>query len=194
MAAKKVLIINGHPDEQSFNFALSLAYAKGARSSGAEVKTLNLRDLDFRINLSQGYREKTELEPDLLKAQELLKWSEHIVLVFPVWWGSVPALLKGFFDRALLPGFAFQYRKDSVWWDKLLKGRSGRIISTLDQPAWYYRWINGRPTYHHVKKMTLEFTGIKPVRSSYFGPIRNSKPEKREKWLAKVEGLGRSLK
>ena len=89
MAAKKVLIINGHPDEQSFNFALSAAYAKGAQSSGAEVKTLNLRDLDFQINLSQGYREKTELEPDLLKAQELLNWSEHIVLVFPVWQESL---------------------------------------------------------------------------------------------------------
>ncbi len=191
--AKKILIINGHPDAESFNNALAKAYEKGARERGAEVEMLNLRELDFQINLSKGYRARTELEPDLLKAQEKIKWAEHIVLVHPVWWGSVPALLKGFLDRTLLPGFAFQYRKDSVWWDKLLEGRSARIITTLDQPAWFYRWINGRPTYHSLKKMTLKFTGIKPVRTTAFGPIRGSKEEVRKKWLAKVERQGHTL-
>lgn len=81
----------------------------------------------------------------------------------------------GGFDRAFLPGFAFQKRENSLWWDKLLTGKSARIIFTLDQPAWYYRIINGRPGYYAVKKMTLEFCGIRPVRTTTIGPIRLSK-------------------
>lgn len=189
--ATKILIINGHPDPESFNAALSDAYQKGASAAGHEVQSLNLRDLDFNPILDYGYRQRTELEPDLLKAQELILQADHLVWVYPVWWGSLPALLKGFLDRTLLPGYAFAYRENSVWWDKLLKGRSSRVIQTLDQPTWFYRWINGRPTYHVMKKMVLGFCGIRKSKFTTFGPIRNSKPEAREKWLKKVENLGR---
>lgn len=192
--AKKILIINGHPDGESYNHALVKAYEKGARESGAEVKILTIGELDFELNLSMGYRQRTELEPDLLDAQSKIKWAEHLVWVFPVWWGSVPAVLKGFLDRTFLPGFAFEKREGSVWWDKLLKGRSARIICTLDQPAWYYRLLNGRPTYYAMKKMTLNFVGIKPVYTTAIGPLRLSKESYRKKWLSKVENYGRSQK
>lgn len=188
--AKKILIINGHPDSESFGNAIVMAYQKGAVEGGAKVEVLHLREMEFQLDLSMGYRKRTELEPDLLEVQKKITWAEHIVIVYPVWWGSVPALLKGFLDRTLLPGFAFQKRENSLWWDKLLKGRSARIISTLDQPVWYYRWFNGRPTYHAMKKMTLQFTGIKPVKTTTFGPVRGSKEDRRKKWLAKVEQLG----
>lgn len=188
--AKKILIINGHPDQESYNFALAASYRKGAESSGAEVRQLNLRDLDFSMNLKFGYRQRCDLEPDLLQAREAITWAEHLVWVFPVWWGSLPALMKGFVDRVFLPGFAFQKRENSLWWDKLLKGRSARVICTLDQPAWFYRWFNGRPTYHAMKKMTLHFSGIRPVRTTAIGPIRLSKDKYREKWLQRMERLG----
>jgi putative NADPH-quinone reductase len=192
--ATKILIINGHPDPESFSAALSAAYQKGAFTSGHDVKTLNLRQLDFNPILTFGYRQRTEsdrMEPDLLRAQELIKWADHLVWVFPVWWGSLPALLKGFLDRTFLPGYAFSYRENSIWWDKLLKGRTARVIQTLDQPPWFYRWINGRPTYHVMKKMVLGFCGVKRIRVTSFGPVKKSKAETREKWLRKVEGLGR---
>jgi NAD(P)H dehydrogenase (quinone) len=191
---KKILVINGHPDTESYGMALSNAYKKGAAASGAEVREITVAELDFNPNLGNGYRRRTELEPDLLEAQKKISWAEHIVLIYPVWWGGVPALLKGFFDRVFLPGFAFRYRENSVWWDKLLTGRTGHIISTLDQPAWYYWLINGRPTYHSVKKMTFEFCGIKPVQTTTFGPIRNSTDIFRLDWLIKIENLGRQLK
>lgn len=186
-----ILIVNGHPNPHSYNAALADAYARGATASGAEVRRLDLHTLDFNPNLAHGYQQRTDLEPDLLAAWEDIQWADHLVWLYPVWWGSYPALLKGFLDRLFLPGMAFQKREGSLWWDKLLTGKSARVICTLDQPAWFYRWFNHRPTYHAMKKMTLHFTGIKPVRHTAIGPIRLSTDAFRDKWLRKVESLGR---
>lgn len=191
---KKILIINGHPDNESFNFALAQAYKKGALSSGSEVKEIIIRDLDFNPNLQYGYRKRTDLEPDLIDAQEKIRWANHLVWVYPVWWGSIPAIMKGFIDRVFLPGFAFQKRENSVWWDKLLTNKSARIISTLDQPPWYYWLVYGEPSNKAMKKLTLQFSGIKPVRVTTTGPIRLSKESFRKKWIQKVEKLGEQNK
>ncbi len=194
MNEKKVLIINGHPDKESFNFALARAYKEGVENSGAKVRQINIRDLDFNPNLQYGYRKRTELEPDLLEVQEALKWADHIVWVYPVWWGSVPAILKGFLDRVLLPGFAFKKREGSVWWDKYFTGKTARIICTLDQPTWYYRWVNGSPSHYAMKKLTMNFIGVKSVKITSIGPMRLSKDEFRKKWLRKVKKLGERSK
>ena len=191
---KKILIINGHPDPESLNFALAAAYKKGALASGAEVREIVIRDLKFDPNLSMGYRQRTELEHDLLEAWEKIQWCEHMVWVHPVWWGGLPAITKGFIDRMFLPGFAFQYRENSSMWDKLLKGRSARIITTLDYPIWYYRFFVGNPSVTQLKKTTLEFCGIKPVKVSYFGPVKGSNENTRKNWLEKAQMLGIGLK
>lgn len=187
---KKILIINGHPDKESFNAALAAAYLQGATGAGAEVKELILADLQFDPNLQYGYRKRTELEPDLLHAQTLIKWADHLVWIHPVWWGSLPVILKGFLDRAFLPGYAFKYRDNSVWWDKLLSGRSARIIYTLDSPDWYYRLVYRKPALHQLKKMTLEFCGVKPVHTMGLGPVRGSTDNKRQQWLQQVRKTG----
>ena len=187
---KKILIINGHPDKESFCTALAGAYKKGAQSSGAEVKEIIVADLQFNPNLQFGYRKRTELEPDLLEAREMIKWADHLVWVYPVWWASFPAILKGFIDRVFLPSFAFKKREGSLLWDKYLKGRSARIISTLDQPVWYYWLINRRPSYWAMKKNILNFCGITPVKATTIGPIRLSKASFRQRWLEKIERLG----
>lgn len=187
---KKILVINGHPDKESFNYALSEAYIKGAEKSNTEIKEIRIRELSFNPNLEFGYRSRTELEPDLLKAQEKLKWADHIVWVYPVWWGSVPAIMKGFLDRVLLPGFAFKKRDGSIWWDKYFTEKTSRLICTMDQPPWYYRLINKSPSHSAMKKLTLNFIGVKSVKITSIGPLRLSKDEFREKWLAKIEKLG----
>ena len=187
---KNILVINGHPDVESFNFALSKAYQDGVAQTDANLEVLNIRELDFNPNLQFGYRKRTELEPDLLKAQELITWADHLVWIYPVWWGSVPAIMKGFIDRVFLPGFAFKKREGSVWWDKYLEGKSARVISTLDQPAWYYRWINGSPSNKAMKRLTMHFVGVKKVKFTTIGPLRLSKDAYRVKWLQKVERLG----
>lgn len=187
---KKILLINGHPDTESYCFALAEAYKKGALSSGAEVQEIIIRDLQFNPNLQFGYRKRTDLEPDLLSAWEKIQWADHLVWVYPVWWASFPAIMKGFLDRLFLPGFAFQKRENSLLADGLLKGKSARIISTLDQPAWFYWLVNHRPSYWAMKRNTLYFCGVRSIKATTIGPIRLSKPEWREKWLKKVEIIG----
>ncbi len=191
---KKIAIINGHPYKDSFNFGVAEAYKSGAVASGAEVREIVIRDLDFNPNLQFGYRKRMELEPDLVKAWEIIQWADHLVWVHPVWWGGFPAIMKGFIDRLFLPGMAYKYRENSVWWDKLLKGKTAHILTTLDQPGWYYRLFFGRPSVNQLKKSILEYCGVKPIKLTYIGIIRNSKDEQRNQWLRKVKDLGRNLK
>ena len=191
---KKILIINGHPDKESFNYGISKSYKIGATNSNAEIKEINIRELKFNPNLEFGYRKRTELEPDLLDAQEKIKWADHLVWVYPVWWGSVPAIMKGFIDRVFLPGFAFKKKEESVWWNKYLTGKTARLICTLDQPSWYYKWIYGNPSHNAMKKLTMQFVGIKKVKITTIGPIRLSKEDFRSKWLKKIEKLGKENK
>lgn len=187
---KKILIINGHPNAASFNFGIAESYLNGAIASGAEVETITIAELQFNPNLQFGYQKRTELEPDLLDAWEKIKKADHLVWIHPVWWGGLPAITKGFIDRLFLPGMAFQYRENSVWWDKLLKGKTAHIITTLDQPGWYYRLFYGRPSVNQLKKSTLEFCGVKPVKVTYIGIIKGSGDFQREKWLHKVYNFG----
>lgn len=191
---KKIVIINGHPNKDSFNFGVAEAYRWGALEAGAEVKEIIIRDLNFNPNLQFGYQKRMELEPDLLKAWEMIQWADHLVWIHPVWWGGFPALMKGFIDRLFLPGMAYKYRENSVWWDKLLKGKTAHIITTLDQPGWYYRLFFGRPSVNQLKKSVLEYCGVKPVKLTYIGIIRNSKDEQRSQWLKTVKELGKKQK
>lgn len=188
---KKIAIVNGHPNKESFNFGVAEAYKNGAIEAGAEIKEIIIADLNFNSNLQFGYQKRMELEPDLLKAWEIIQWADHLVWVHPIWWGGLPALMKGFIDRLFLPGFAYKYRENSLWWDKLLTGKTAHIITTIDQPGWYYRLMYGRPSVNQLKKSTLEFCGIKPVKVTYLGIIRTSNEEQRRKWLEKVIALGR---
>lgn len=187
---KKIVIINGHPNKDSLNFAFAKAYEKGAQSN-AEVKEITIAELNFNPNLASGFQKRTELEPDLLEAWEKILWANHIVWIHPVWWGGLPAITKGFIDRLFLPGLAFQYRENSILWDKLLKGKTAHIITTIDQPSWYYRLVYGRPSVNQLKKSTLQFCGIKPVKVSYFGIVKNSNDVVRQKWISKVEKMGK---
>jgi putative NADPH-quinone reductase len=187
---KNILIINGHPNPASFNFALAEAYKKGALKSDAKVETITIANLKFNPNLQFGYQKRTELEPDLLESWEKIKRADHLVWIHPVWWGGLPAITKGFIDRLFLPGMAFQYRENSVWWDKLLKGKTAHIITTVDQPGWYYRLFFGRPSVNQLRKSTLEFCGVKPVKVSYIGVIKTSNSNQKEKWLTTVYNFG----
>lgn len=191
---KKILVILGHPDSDSLCAALARAYVKGAKASGAEVRSLNLGELEFDPVLWKGYHSIQQLEPDLVEAQDLIKWSDHLVFVYPNWWGAIPALMKGFFDRVFLPGFAFRYRENSQFWDKLLAGRSAQLIVTMDTPPWYYRWLYRQPGHNQMKRTILGFCGIKVVKITELGIVRNAVPEKIEQWISEIERLGSEVR
>ncbi len=190
---KNILIINGHPDKESFCTGLAKQYQTGARKSGVECNLINLTDLDFSPVLQYGYRKRTDQEPDLLNAWQLISKADHLVFVYPNWWGTYPALLKGFIDRVFLPGFAFEYQDKSPFPKKLLSGKTARLIVTTDTPNWYYSLIYKKPGHNSMKKSILDFCGIRPVKISTFGPIKNSTENKRKSWLGKVEKLGKEL-
>ena len=189
MMSKRVLVIVGHPSTDSFCAALADSYVETAIGAGQDVRVLYLGDLRFDPVLHEGYNRIQPLEPDLIKAQVDITWAEHLVLVFPVWWGGVPALLKGFLDRILLPGFAFSYRKGKAFPEKLLLGRSAYLLVTMDTPPWYYKWVYRMPALHQMRKTTLAFCGIKPVATLTFGPILDSTAKQRDNWLEQARKL-----
>jgi putative NADPH-quinone reductase len=189
---RNILVVLGHPSSQSLSNALADAYAEGARSAGHDVKMLKLGELQFDPILREGYRQIQELEADLLEAQALIRWADHLVFVYPSWWGNMPALLKGFLDRAFLPGFAFKYKgSDSPWWDRLLSGKSAHLILTMDAPR-IYNWLAyGDANIRAMKDATLKYCGVKPVKTTVFDRVRFSDAAKRAKWLEKCQKMGR---
>jgi putative NADPH-quinone reductase len=190
---KNVAIIIGHPNSQSFCSALATAYKKGAEKSSADVRLIDLSKISFDPNLKFGYSTGTELEQDLKAAQDSIRWADHLVFVYPYWWGSMPAVLKGFVDRVFLPGFAFKYRENSPMWDKLLTGKSAHLIVTMDTPSWYNRLVYKNAGLNVMKRNILQFCGVKPVRITKIGPVRPSSANKRASWLAQVENFGAKL-
>lgn len=184
--SRRILIILGQPSSNSLCAALARTYADAARQSGAEVRLLELGKMAFDPVLHHGYAQIQPLEPDLLDAQASITWAQHLVWVYPIWWGGLPALLKGFLDRIFLPGFAFKYRPNSALWDRLLTGRSAELLVTMDSPPWYYRWVQRQPGHRQMKQTILEFSGIRPVRVHSFGPVIKSSEATRAEWLQRV--------
>ncbi|WP_422356557.1 NAD(P)H-dependent oxidoreductase [Roseivirga pacifica] len=190
---KNILVINGHPNPESFNYALSRAYAQGALESGVEVNFINLAELTFDPNLKYGYSQPTPLEPDLVDAIEKIKAADHLVWFFPMWWYGTPAILKGFIDRTFLPGITYKTVPGKPLPQKLLKGKTARVVITADTPSWYNWLFMGRPAIHQFKRGVLHFCGVRPVKVTYLATIKGASPEKLNGYLNKVKSLGRKL-
>lgn len=184
----KILCILAHPNKDSYCGSLHEQYVLGAKSSGHEVRELILGDLNFDLSLHNGYKMKQELEPDLVKAQEDIKWAEHIVFTYPLWWGMIPAVLKGFIDRVFLPGYAFKY-KDGILPEKLLKGRTARLIVTADSPKIIQKLLLMNAGVRVMKQSILWFVGINS-KDTIIGPVRNMKESDLKKSLLKVYTMG----
>jgi NAD(P)H dehydrogenase (quinone) len=191
---QNITVVLGHPKSDSYCGALASSYVDAAQAAGHAVKLFKVGDMAFDPTLHNGYDQTQALEPSLKEIQEAISWAQHLVFVYPVWWGSMPSLLKGLLDRMLLPGYAFKYRKDSKRVEKLLPGRSAHVIMTMDTPPWYYRLVYRRPAYWQMRKTILEFCGIAPVQFTSFGPIAQSTTASREKWLQQVAGFARAVK
>lgn len=186
----KILVLDAHPYDESYCSSLAQKYAEGAKNGGHEVKIISLRNLKFDPILHYGYSKPMELEPDLANQQELLLWCDHLVIVTPLWWSSPPALLKGYIDRVFLPSFAFKYVEGKPLPEKLLTGKSARVIYTQSAPFLYSFLAYGDAFWKLMKKGFLEFCGFKPVKRIVFDLIDKSKIKKRQTWLNKVYQLG----
>jgi putative NADPH-quinone reductase len=187
---KKILIINGHPNSGSLNHALADAYKKGAVSQNAEVRQIDIAELDFDASTFKSFDSFT-IPGDLAKAQNDIKWADHLVWIYPTWWATMPAIMKSFFEQTFLMGFAALYDENGKV-TQLLKNKTARIISTMDTPVWMFKFLLGDPAFK-TNKANLNFCGIKPVKRTYFGPVVTSDKTARLKWLKQTEELGRKL-
>ncbi len=186
----EILVINGNPKRSSLCKGLAESYVQGSVDAGCDVKIIHISELDFEINLKEGYDKNQTLEDDLETLQTSILESSHIVIVSPTWWGTIPAKLKGLFDRVFLPGFAFEYKEGKSLPEKLLRGKTSRLIVTMDTPVWYYRVILGDPIIKTLKKPTLELCGIKVKNIYRFGPVISSTDTIRKKWILSARKAG----
>ncbi|NMM81367.1 hypothetical protein B2J86_10615 [Acidovorax sp. SRB_14] len=178
-----VLLILAHPDNRGFGGALADAYTAGLQAQGFEVQMLHLPALEFEATPAGR---PPELEHDLVQARDAILRARHLVLVYPTWFGGMPARLKGFFERAFGNDFAFKFKPGSLLPESYLGGRSADVLVTMDTPPWAYRWLLGAPGHKQVRHAILGPSGIKPVRIMSFGPLRSSSDEQRKRWLAQA--------
>ena len=178
------LIIDGHPDGRSLTAEIARRYAAGH----GNARVLALRDLDFDPHLRFGYRERMPLETDLVEAKRALHMAATVVVATPLWWGSVPAVLKGFFDRALLPQQEYRYTKLGLP-EGLLGARQGRLMLLADTP-WFAAPFTGLPAQTQVARNTLRLCGIRSVRTHRMLGVKDAGPERISAWLERAERLG----
>jgi len=190
--AKHIAIIQGHPDSTARHFCHALAdeYAKGAEDGGHDVMRVDVATLDFPLLRTKQDFEKGQPPEAIRRAQDIVTWADHLVIIYPLWLGSMPALLKAFFEQLLRPGFAFEYQKSGGMAKKLLKGKSARIVVTMGMPAFVYRWIFFAHSLKSFKCNTLWFCGIGPVKTTIIGSIEGLTERQRDDWLDELRGLG----
>ncbi|MGD8784101.1 MAG: NAD(P)H-dependent oxidoreductase [Thioalkalispiraceae bacterium] len=191
--SRKIVIIQGHPDVQKehYGHALADAYVQGANNAGHEVRTITIAELEFPLIHSYEDFYEQEAPAVIKKCQDDINWADHLVFIYPLWLGTMPAIVKGFIEQLFRPGFAMHISEDSKTWTKLLKGKSARVIITMGMPALAYRWFFRAHSLKSFKRNVLNFCGISPVKDSMIGMVEGSEKH-RQHWLAKMKKLGHS--
>lgn len=192
--AKRILLVQGHPDpsRQHLCHRLEDAYADAAVIAGHEVRRARVAELDFPLLRTQDEWEHGKLPDTLQQAQDDIGWCEHLVLIFPLWLGDMPALLKGFLEQVARPGFAFHSSGRNPLAAKALTGRSARIVVTMGMPALVYRWYFMAHSVKSLERNILGFVGISPVRKTLLGLAGTATHDKVAGWVNKMEGLARA--
>ncbi len=188
--SKKILVLLGHPDKDTYSGQMADRYEQAVRAAGHEVRRVNLGEMQFDPILHKGYKEIQALEPDLVTLQEQFRWAEHIVIVYPNWWNTMPALLKGLFDRMWLPGFAFNFDKETKKLIQRLDGKTARVIILAGTHSPFQTWWKFGDYTNEIQYGILEFAGIE-TKVSAFGPCEKVDGVCREKWLGQIESLAK---
>lgn len=188
---KKILIISAYPNHEGFGAHLANTYLEESKKAGHQSILLDLSRIEFDPVLRHGYKKGQNLETDLLTTQKNISWADHLVFFFPIWWGGAPAILKGFFDRVFLPGFAFKYTGNYLSPKQLLTNKSARVIVTMDAPLtfdYFFLWSAG---VNLIKKATLQFCGINPIKITKIGKVRFLSDEQKNKIILKIKEIAK---
>ena len=191
--SKKILIVQGHPDSgrPHFNHALAEAYADGARAAGHSLRTVDVAALDFPLLRSKAEWDHGALPAVLVPVQQDIAWAEHLVFFFPLWLGGMPAVLKGLLEQVARPGFALSPFREGSLPQKLLTGRSARLVVTMGMPALVYRWYFRAHSLKALERNILGFVGIAPIGETLIGSVEGLDEAQRRGWLVKLAALGR---
>jgi putative NADPH-quinone reductase len=192
--SRRILVIVGHPDPDPKRLCRGLAdaYAVAAEEAGHAVRRVDLANLDFPLLQTMEEFQHGSVPEGLRSAAEAIAWSEHIVFVFPLWLGTMPALVKAFLEQVMRPGTAFGYPDGNGdgFGKPLLKGRSARIVVTMGMPALIYRlWYRGHGV-SGLRRNILNFVGIKPVHETLFGAVEAAGDSRRSRWIQLMRKLG----
>ena len=193
----KVYIILACPNKAGLCYAAFESLKKGLQAAGHEIKTTDLYAENFNPVLvfnEQKHRRDLQYAPEMQSYRDAIRWAEHLVFVFPIWWSGMPAILKGFIDRVFAKGFAYEYKGGGATMNGLLKNKTAWIVHTQDAPT-IVRFV---PFLVHdyglvLKKQVLLACGFKKVRRFPVFSVSKSSPEKRRKWLQKLYDLGYKL-
>lgn len=190
-ARRNILVIQGHPDAHGDHYChgLAKAYSDSATAAGHEVSTINVAELEFPLLRSQQEWSAESPPVDIKKAQNAIERANHLLIVYPLWLGTTPALLKAFFEQVFRPGFAIDLVAGGRW-RKRLTGKSARVVVTMGMPAAVYRvWFRAH-SLKSLERNILSFVGIRPVRATLIGMVGRSDARRRH-WLARLATLGR---
>lgn len=191
----RVLAICGHPrGARAFSGALAARFVEGAREGGCDARLIHLADLAFDPNVRAPSPRAHPLEPDLERLRVAIERADHLVFVYPTWWGGVPALLKGALDRVLLPGWAFEETSAGTGYRGLLGPRTAELLTTMDTPGFVWRVINRAPGDRMMKTATLGFCGLDVTRVTHLRVAKEADDATRLAWLDRARALGRSLR
>lgn len=190
--SRRITLIQGHPDPSRTHLchALEDAYRAGAESAGHEVRAIEVASLTFPMIRNKADFEHGERPAVVREAQSMIRTSDHLVILYPLWLGTMPALLKAYLEQVFRYDFAFEPLPNGRF-KRLLKGRSARVVVTMGMPALAYRLYFGAHSLKSLERSVLKFAGISPVRESLFGMVENVDDERRRRWLEQMERLGR---
>ncbi len=192
---KHILILNGHPAASSLSKGIADRYQQKAQNVGYLVSRFDLSDMQFNSDFGQAtYKNAPKLEPDLDAFWDALEKCDHFVLAHPLWWGGMPAKLKGLFDRILLPGKAFAPEKGASFPKKLLTDKTAHVFITSDTPNWYFKLFLGAAIAKQIRNQILGYVGFSPVRVTNFATTKHSTEQNREKWLTKVDKFAQAAR
>jgi len=188
----RIAIIQGHPStgERHFCHALADAYALGAARGGHDVRRIVVAEIEFPLLRSKNDWEHQSAPAAIVAAQQVLAWAEHLVIIYPLWLGGMPALLKAFFEQVCRPAFVSGGAGSGASWRTMLAGRSSRIIITMGMPGFIFSWYFGAHSLRSLKRSILGMVGIGPNRHTLIGSIESMSEAKRKSWLEAVSGLG----
>jgi putative NADPH-quinone reductase len=188
---KRIGLIDGHPDPnpERFCHALAQAYAEAALGAGHEIRRIAVATTDIPFLRSAHDWANGAPGPEIRAAQETIAWAGHLVIIYPLWLGAMPALLKAFFEQVFRPGFAIAHEHTKLW-PGLLKGKSARIVVTMGMPGWFYRLFFRAHSLKSLERNILKFSGIGPIRETLIGGVEES-VDKRRAWLGTMRQLGR---